>query len=441
MKIEKKLLKQSIVEMTIEETTENVAKYRSKAIAYLEKNAEIQGFRKGAKIPESVLVRKFGEDHITKMTIDFAIDELYRAALKSEKLLPVAQWEITEILSESPLKFKLNIEVFPEVVIDKKYEKISLPKKKISTTAAEVKQALEEIEKKFTKFEEVTSKTVKAKMGDRVTIDTDGFEGEQMLENTSMKSYPIILGSNILVPGFEDSIVGAKAGETLEFPVVFPADYHNTEFANKNTTFKVTVHKIEKAVKPEFSEDFIEQLRGKKLNLDEFKALIKEEINETKEANARMEEESLLIDELLKVSQVDFGPKLLSVKVEQVFKEIKENLTQDQIKMSDYLESLKMTEEEYKEKNVTPAATKRLQWELLLQKLLTLRPIEVTDAEMQQEINKILQKFQAENVLARLKELYVPGTKYFEELRERMSYKKLIESFFTTEKTVKKAAK
>jgi len=98
------------------------------------------------------------------MVIDFAIDGLYRKALTKEKIMPVAQAEINEIVNESPLKFKIHIEVFPTIEIDKKYKKIKLKKQKVSVTAAEVKAALEEIETKFTKFEETTSKTTKAKM-------------------------------------------------------------------------------------------------------------------------------------------------------------------------------------------------------------------------------------------------------------------------------------
>lgn len=440
MKITKTLLENSVVELILEETAENIVKNRSKAIAHLEKNADISGFRKGAKIPESVLVRKFGEEHITQMTIDFAIDTMYRKAMTSEKLLPVAQGEIKEIISESPLQIRVHIEVFPTVEIDKKFDKISLKKTNVSTTAAEVKAALAEIETKFTKFEATDSKTAKAKMGERVTLDTQGYEDGKELANTAMQAYPIILGSNILVPGFEEEVVGMKIGEIKEFPVVFPADYHNTEFAGKKSTFKVTVHGIEKAVKPEFTETFIEELRGKKLDLAGFKDLIKEEITETKLANVRMEEESQLIDELLKISTVPFGPKLLATKIDQVFGEIKENLAGDKVKMSDYLESLKMTEEEYKDKNITPVATKRLQGELILQKLTELRPIEVTDTDMKIEIDTVLAKFQAENVLERLKELYVPGTKYYEELRQRMTYRKIIESFFV-EKAVKQIEK
>ena len=433
MKITRKDLEKSIVELIVEETTENVAKQRVNAIAYLQKNAEVKGFRKGAKIPEDIIVRQFGEAHINKMAIDHSIDNMYRESLKKEKIMPIAQGEIKEIISESPLTIRINVEIFPSIEIDSKYREISLKNKKVTVTATEVKKALEEIETKFTKFEETTSKTAKLKMWDRATISTKGFENGKELENTAMQEYPLVLGSNLLVPGFEEQIVGAKIGEELEFPIEFPKDYHNTEFAAKKTIFKVTINKIEKAVKPEFTEEFIEQLRGKKLDLDGFKKLIKEEITDTKESNARMEEESQLIEKLLKITKMEIWENLLKNQIDKVFEEIKQNMSQDNIKMNDYLESLKMSEEDYKEQHVKATALKRLQGELILFKLQELEKTEIEDDEMEIEIQKILSKFQAEDVLKRLKELYVPGTKYFEELRQRMVYRKIIDSFFKTE--------
>jgi len=435
MKIEKNLLPNSIIELIVEEDTKNIAKYRKDAIAEIEKNADIQWFRKWAKIPENILVRKYWEEAIHRMTIDMAIDAMYRKALNEEKIMPVAQWIIKEIISESPLKIKIHIETFPNIEIDKKYKKIKLNKTKINVTAAEVKAALSEIETKFTKFEETTSKAAKCKMWDRVTIDTDGYDKDwKIMENTSMRDYPLVLGSNLLVPWFEEKIVGWKIGETLEFPIEFPKDYHNTDFAGKKTTFKVTIKKIEKAVKPEFTEKFIEQLRGKKLDLEGFKKLIKEEIKDTKEANARLEEESKLIDELLKLTKLEIWENLLKNQIDKVYNEIKENITKDGHKVSDYLESLKMDEEKYKEVNVKPVALKRLQGELILHKLYEDEKIEVTEKELNKEIEKILENYGNPEVLKRLKELYIPGTKYYEELRQRMGYRKLIDTFFDTKK-------
>lgn len=431
MKIEKKILPKSIIELTIEDSSENVLKYRQKALSYLQTNADINGFRKWAKVPESVIIKHYGEKHIASMTVESAIDDLYKQALKKENIIPVAQAEISEVVSQSPIIFKALIEVFPEITIEKKYREIEFKKSKISVTAKEVTSAMDEIQNKFTTFKESTDLKDKTEMLDRVTIDTIGYDEKGVeLETTKMVEYPIVLWTNILVPWFEEKLVWAEVTKSLDLDIPFPKDYHNGEFAWKTIKFNVVIKKIEKPVKPEFTPAFIKDLRWKELDLDWFKALIKEEILDTKESNARMDEEHKLIDELLKVTKIDLWEWMIKNQIEKVYSEIKENITKDWIKINDYLESLKMSEEEYKDKNVKPIAEKRLQWELILNKLYQIEKTEVNDNELDAEIKKIMSKFDSKDVLERLNTLYKPWSKHYEELRQRMAYRKLIDTFF-----------
>lgn len=432
MKIERKNLPKSIVELIIEVPTNDVAKYRKKAIKYLQENADIKGFRKG-HVSEEVIVKHYGEDYISQMTIDFAIDKVYREALKQEKLLPVAQGEIKEVISQNPLKLRMQVEVFPKIEISDEYKNIKLKKTPVKVTDKEVKTALEDIENKFTTFKEST-KAAKVAKNDKVTINTQGYDKEgKELANTKMLEYPLVMGKWILVPGFEEQMIGAKAGDKLNLDIKFPEDYHNKDFAGKETKFDVEILKIEKAVKPEFTPEFIEQLRGKKLDLEGFKELIKTELLDVKESNARMEEEIKLIDELLKITKMDIGDKLLEEQINKVFEEIKQNMAQDNVVMKDYLESLKMDEATYKETNVKPVALKRLQGELILHKLAEMEPkkAEVTDEQMKKEIEKIKSSFQNPEVLERLAKLYEKGSNYYNELKTRISFRNLIESFYT----------
>lgn len=439
MKIQRKSLPGSVISLEIEESVENVAKYRSQVLKDLKKNADIKWFRKGADIPETVIVKHFWEDQITRMTVDTAIDKLFQKALREEKIIPVAQAEIKEVPSQSPLKFTVEIETLPEVEVEDSYKKISVDKTKVSVSAAEVQNALDDIQTRFTKHEPVTDEKYKAKMWDRVTIDTDWYdESWVLLEATTMKSYPLVLWSNILVPWFEGQLVWAKVWEKLELDIPFPKDYHNADFAGKNTKFNVEVLAIESAQKPEFTPEFIQQLRGKELDLAGFKKLVKEEIAGTKEANARMKDEEKLIEELLKISKVDVGPKLLAANTQRVYGEIKENLARDEIKIGDYLESLKMSEEQYLETNVQPVALKRLQWELILSKLKEKMDVVVSDADMKKEIDTMSAKFENPEVLKRLKEMYKKDTKQYNELKDRLTFTKIIESFLKEKKPAAK---
>lgn len=431
MKVEKKILKNSCVELIIEESVENVAKYRKTVLAEASKHADIKWFRKWSHIPEDVVIRQFWEETILQMTIEKAIEKTYKETLKREKLMPVSQAEIQEVISQSPLKVRIIVEVFPEVEISDDYKKISLSKAHLSVAPWEVELALEEIQTKFTHFHEVDAQ-YEAKMWDRVTIDTDGHnENAELLEATSMRDYPLVLGSNMLVPGFEEDMVGMKLWETRDLDVNFPKDYHNADFSGKKTKFTVYAKKIEKSHKPEFTPEFIEQLRWEKLDIDGFKKLISSELLETKEMNDGMQREMNLIDELLKYATLEVGEKLLSQQTDSVFAEITENISKDGVKVADYLTSLGLTQEEYKTQHVRATALKRLQWEIILSELKKKENIEISDEDMKWEITQIMSKYQSQDVLKRLEELYIPGAKYYEELKRRVAYKRLIDSFFT----------
>lgn len=431
MKLEKKILPWSIIELILEEEDiTKLAKYKSKAIEALRKNANIKWFRPWANIPDTVIIKQYGDEYISSLAIEYAIDFMYQEALKKEKLLPVAQAEILEVISQSPIKIKLHIEVFPTIEIENKYKKIKLKKQKVEVKNEEVENALLDIQTRFTKFE-AQEKNYKIQEWDRVSIDTEGFdEKNNALAGTVMQEYPIVIGSKMLVPWFEEGLIGKSEGEELSLDITFPADYHSPDFAGKKTLFKVSIKKVEKSVKPEFTPEFIKNLRGKDLDLDGFKALIKEEIQETKEMNVRLNEEHKLIDELEKVTKMKIGTHLLENQIKNVFAEIKENLGKDNMRIQDYLESLRTTEEDYKEKTVKPIAEKRLKGELILHKLRELEKIEVSEEEIKQEIAQVMKRFESEEVRKRLEELYVPGTKYYEELNQRIGYRKLIDSFF-----------
>lgn len=432
MNITRTNLPKSIIELLIEESSENIAKFRKNVISDLKKNGrEIKGFRKWALVPENIIVRNYWEDYILQLTVEYAIDSLYKEAIYKEWIIPVSQAKITEVRTQSPLVFVVHVETLPVLEIDKEYRKIKFKKGVSTVSNSEVENALDDIKTRFTKFEESKDLNTNIEFGDRVTINTDGYDLEwKFLDSTSMREYPLVIWSKILVPWFEEWLIWSKLWDELSLDITFPEDYHNKAFAWKKTLFKVKIIKIEKSVKPEFTPEFIEQLRWKKLNLEQFRELIKSELLDVKDSNLRIDEETKLIEELLKFTKIDIWDGLIENKIEQVFSEIKENIVKDWYKVSDYIDSLNLTEEQYKEKNVKPIALKRLEWELILHKLMELENTKVEDEQVEKEINTILWRFDSEDVLKRLRELYVSWTKYYEELKQRIAYRNLIDSFF-----------
>lgn len=431
MKFELKRTENSMVEITVEEEASKISKYRKKAISALRKNADIKGFRKGAEIPESVIVKNYGEERINEMTVEQAIDALYRKALQESKIIPVSQGGIKEIISQSPLKFVIVVEVYPEVEIkEEDYKKIEIKKTQVRVTQKEIDLAIEDIQRRLTSFEAVEDENYETKEGDRIYIDTDGYDKEgNLLPNTSMREHGVAIGSNSLVPGFEEGLKGVKLGEEKELDITFPEDYHNAEFASKETKFKVTIKKIETAIVPEITPEFVKTLRGKEMSVEEFKDAIKAEISDVKKSNARRDDEEKLMDELFKIAKVEIGDTMMNRSIQNVYEEIKQNIAQSGAKVSDYITSLGMSEEEYLEKNVRPVAERRLKGELILHKIQENEQIEATDKEIQKEIDQIMSKYESEDVKARLRDLYKEDSKYYFELKTRLNYTRLIDTF------------
>jgi len=392
MKSSINLLPKSIVELTLEETKENIAKYRRKAIARIRKETKVPGFRPGVEVPEDILIKHVGEAHVVNMTIDEALQKMYTQAIKDYNIRPLAPGALTDILSQDPLKVVMQIEVIPQVTLKDGYRKVQLEKNSVEVTDAEVDEALRNIQIRFTRHEK-TDTDYAVQIGDKVTIDTTGYDlkGNE-LDGTQMASYPLIVGSGIMVPGFEDGLIGKQLGE-FELPVTFPKEYHNEDFAGMKTKFVITISQIEKAVVPEFTPEFMKDLRGKDLDLNGFRELIRQEIYEDKDQKNRGEEEQQLIAELLPYTDLDIGDILLQRQSEEVYHEIKENITRSGAKVADYLEQMRVSEEEFLQTQVHPIAKKRIQAELILNAIVQKENTQVSDEDVIVEVEEIMKRY------------------------------------------------
>lgn len=174
-----------MVELTIKENAKEFEKARIEAIEHIRKNASIKGFRKGAHIPEEIIVKEYGEDMIRERAVNLLLDKIYHKALQKEGIVPVSAGAVKEIKSECPLEIVLEVEVLPEPVIDeKKMKKIKVKKTTVQVQEDEVTSTIAEIEKRFTHYHDAgahspdgfDASTVVIEKGDRVTIDTKGFD-------------------------------------------------------------------------------------------------------------------------------------------------------------------------------------------------------------------------------------------------------------------------
>ena len=429
-----------LLSIEVKESGAEFEKAQKLAIEDFRKNGKVNGFKPGTA-PDNVIIKQFGQSAIDQHAVDIIIDKIYPKILKKENIIPVAPGNITELKSTNPLEFVIEVEIFPEVTIDeKKLDAIKVKKTNFKVLKKEIDEEIEAIKRRFTHYHEAgvhaddgadTSHTA-IENGDRATVTAQGYDkkGGDAIPETAVPSYPLVIGSGNFIPGFEEKLIGAKAGDEVAFDITFPADYHSEEFKGRKVHFVVNVEKVEKPHAPEFTEDFIEKLRGVKTDLEGFKEIIKKEISARKETENRRKDEDTLMKKMLEAATIEVGPALVANEVNQIFAEHSENLAQQGLNMKQYLEHIKMDEEVYKETVVKPEAERRLKAELLLRKIREIRKVEATEAEIKEELEKIIAQYQNAEVVARLREKLVPGDMYYEDIKNRLAYRKTVDMFW-----------
>ena len=239
-----------------------------------------------------------------------------------------------------------------------------------------------------------------------------------------------MIGSGSFIPGFEEKLIGAKVGDEVAFDITFPKDYHSDDFKGRKVHFVANIEKIEKPHTPAFDEEFIEKLRGVKTDMAGFREIIRKEIMSKKEYEARAKDEDALMKQMLEVAAFDVGPSLLQAEVEQVYREHSENLMSQGYDMKAYLDHVHKSADMYKDEVVKPEAERRLRAELLLRRIREMKGTEPTEAEIREEVEKVIAQYGSAEVIERLRSKLVPGDTYYEDIKNRLAYRKVVDTFF-----------
>lgn len=427
--------------LTIKESGVELEKARKQVMEEIRTKGKVKGFKQGSAIPDAVILREFGEAAIEQQALDILVEKLYPKVLRKENIIPVAPGNITEIKSTDPVELVLEVEVFPEIEInEKKLDKIRVKRTPVKVEEKEIDAEIDAIKSRFTHFHNAGEHTEdgadtsneKVEKGDRVTITAQGYDkkGGEAIKETSVPNYPLVIGSGSFIPGFEEELIGAKVGEEVGFNITFPADYHAPEFKSRKVYFTANIEKIEKPHTPEFTEEFIEQLRGVKTDMAGLREIIGNEILAKKEQEVRNKDEDTLMKQMLEVATFEVGPALLAAETNQIFSEQVANLEQQGLNMKMYLEHVKMSEEGYKDVIVKPEAERRVKAELLLRKIREVRGIEATEDEVKAEIEKVIAQYGSPEVVERLRAKLVPGDAYYEDIKSRVTYRKVVDGFW-----------
>jgi len=278
--------------LNIEVASEAVSKEMDKALADVAKKAKIPGFRPG-KAPKNIVEKHYGED-VRSEVMQRLVTESYLQALEEHKLHPVdvpAIDNVSTLAKGSPLSFTATVEVRPKIDLGT-YDGIEVKDQDISVSDGELNETVDRLREMYAQLEVVEGRPLEKK--DTAVIDFEGFMDNKSIEGAKASDHMLDLGSNSLIPGFEEQLVGMNKGDTREIKVTFPADYNNKDLAGKDAKFTVTLKEIKKKILPELNDEFAKDI-GQDKTVAELKEGIKKDIEIRKRNElASAQRESLL---------------------------------------------------------------------------------------------------------------------------------------------------
>ncbi len=354
--------------------------------AYLKNVSKINvdGFRKG-KAPKSIIEARYGKDFFYEEAVNLIYPDAYADAVKESGIEPVAhpEVEITSI-DENGFSFKAIVIVKPEVEVTS-YKGLKATKKSVTVTVSNINEELEKMRERNGRMVSVEDRA--AANGDNTLIDFEGFTDGVAFEGGKGENYPLTLGSNQFIPGFEDQIVGHNIGEEFDVNVTFPAEYQAKELAGKPAVFKVKINEIRTRELPELDDEFAKDVSDFD-TLDELKADIKAKLKEAKEKEATNDIENQLIDEVIKNMKADIPEVMYDNAVEGMVNDFAQRLQSQGMQLELYLQYMGMDINTFK-KQFEEQAQKQVKIRLALEKIVELENITPTDEEIEAEFDKM----------------------------------------------------
>ncbi len=312
-------------EFTVTIPADEIEKRVDEKLAEISQKVTLKGFRPG-KVPASLLKKMYGKSVLGEV-LEEAVNESSRKALEDNEIRPAMQprIEVTKFDDGSELEYKLAVETMPEFeMVD--FSKIEIEKPVAEATEEEIDKALANIASQQKTFAKV-KRNRKSRKGDAVLIDFVGKVDGVPFEGGAAEDYELELGSGTFIPGFEDQIIGAKGGESVEVKVTFPENYGNAELAGKDAVFEVTVKEVREPVEVEINDEFAQKLGLE--NLEALKNAVKEQIENQFSQASRMRMKRDLLDKLAEMVDFPVPEGMVQGEYEQICRQLNPQAADD----------------------------------------------------------------------------------------------------------------
>ncbi|MGN1269162.1 MAG: trigger factor [Candidatus Aphodocola sp.] len=371
----------NIHEVKIEINGDEWSKKIDDAFKKVIKTVKIDGFRHG-KAPRNIYEQKYGKASLVMEAVDNSMQDAYSKALEKFKGEPIVQPTVAiEKADEEGVVYVFTFTTKPEVKI-KKYTGLNVKKDVVKVTKKDVDAEIEKMRKEYA---DLQVKEGKAEEGDTVIIDFEGFDKDKAFEGGKAENYALELGSHSFIPGFEEALIGVKAGDKKDVNVSFPEDYHAEELKGKPVVFKVTVHEVKTKVFPELNEEFFLDLGLEDVKTKEdLEKTIKETMTEQKEYESENKYVDELFEALLKQTKVEIPHELIHEELDRMVSQYEERLKMQGITLEQFYKYTNSSEEALKSQ-MHEEAEKRIKLRFAIDEIIEKEKIDATDEEVEKD--------------------------------------------------------
>ena len=379
----------SVVALTIEITKAEFEAAKDKAFKKTGKNITVPGFRKG-HAPRKMIEKLYGEGVFFEEAFNIIYPEAMEMAVEKSGIKPVgrADVDLGDPAEEGGLTIIAKVPVEPEVELGE-YKGIEVEKETVKVPAADVKAELNRLAQRNARTETVDRK---AKKNDTVDIDFEGFVDGVAFEGGKAEHHMLTLGSGAFIPGFEDQLIGCKAGDEKDVVVTFPEEYHAKELAGKEAVFKCKVHKVEETILPEIDDEFAKDVSDTCETLDDLKKEITERLKKERQEAADHAFEENILDAVIANMKADIPQAMIESQIDSMVQDFSYRLQMQGMQMDQYLKMAGMEMGGFRAM-FREQAERQVKTRLVLEKVAELENIAVSDKELEDEYAKMAEQY------------------------------------------------
>ena len=385
MSVQVENLEKNMAKLTIEVSEDKLEEALQKAYLKQKNKISLPGFRKG-KVPRNMIEKMYGPEIFFEDAANMLIQENYGAAVDESgaDIVSRPSIDVTQIEKGKPFIFTAEVAVRPEVKLGK-YMGVTVTKIDTTVTDEEVDEAVEKERNNNARTITVEDRAIES--GDTAVIDFEGFVDGVPFEGGKGENHSLEIGSHSFIDTFEDQLIGKNTGDEVEVNVTFPEEYHAADLAGKPAMFKVKIHEIKAKELPELDDEFAQDV-SEFDTLAEYKENLKKNIAERKEAEARRTKEDEAIRKIVEKSSMEIPDAMIDTQVETMIEEFAQRIAQQGLSFEQYMQFSGMTMDKMKDQ-VRPEAISRIESSLVLEQIAKDENIEVSDADVDAEIDKM----------------------------------------------------